>query len=56
MDDALLMRRFERVGDLPGDWQRFVEQDRAPRNALGEISPSTSSMTRARTPPDSSSP
>ena len=23
MDDAFLVRRFERLGDLPRDWQRF---------------------------------
>ena len=34
MDDALLVRGFERLGDLPGDGQRFVERDRATRDAL----------------------
>ena len=29
MDDALLVRRFERVGDLPRDRQRLVERDRS---------------------------
>ena len=36
MDDALLVRRFERFGDLPGDRQRFVDRDRSVRNAIGE--------------------
>ena len=31
MDDALLVRRFERVGDLPRDRQRLVERHRSPR-------------------------
>ena len=47
MDDALLVRRFERVGDLPRDGQRLVERDRPARDALGERRPSTSSMTSA---------
>ena len=34
MDDALLVRRFERLGDLPGDGQRFVDRDRPARDAL----------------------
>ena len=37
MDDALLVRRFERLGDLLRDRQRFVERDRAARDALREI-------------------
>ena len=37
MDDALLVRRFERVGDLLRDWQRFVERDRAARDPLRQI-------------------
>ena len=28
VDDPLLVRRFERLGDLPRDRQRFVERDR----------------------------
>ena len=39
MDDALLVRRFERVGDLPRDRQRFVERNRALRDAIGERRP-----------------
>ena len=37
MDDALLVRGFERVGDLLRDRQRFVERDRAARDALRQI-------------------
>ena len=49
MDDALLVRGFERVGDLPRDRQRLVDRDRAARDALRpESSPSTSSITSAR--------
>ena len=36
MDDALLVRGFERLGDLPRDRQRFVERQRPARDALGE--------------------
>ena len=36
MDDAALVRRFERLGDLPRDRQRFVERDRPPRDAIGQ--------------------
>ena len=36
MDDALLVRRLERLGDLPRDRQRLVERDRAARDAIGE--------------------
>ncbi len=37
MDDPLLVRRFERFGNLPRDGQRFVERDRAERDALRQI-------------------
>ena len=37
MDDPLLVRRFERLRDLPRDRQGLVERDRAARNALREI-------------------
>jgi hypothetical protein len=37
MDDPLLVRRFERVGNLPGDRQGLIDRDRAPCNALREI-------------------
>ena len=39
MDDALLVRRFERLGDLPRDRQRLVERNRALRDAIGERRP-----------------
>ena len=39
MDDPLLVRRFERVGDLPGDRQRFVERERAACDPVGERRP-----------------
>ena len=37
MDDALLVRGFERLGDLPRDGQRLVERDRPARDALGQV-------------------
>ena len=37
MDDPLLVRRFERLGDLLRDGQRFVERDRAARDPLRQI-------------------
>ena len=36
MDDPLLVRRFERLGDLPRDRQRLVERDRPVRDPIGE--------------------
>ena len=36
MDDAGLVRRFERVGDLTRDRDGFFERDGALSNALGE--------------------
>ena len=36
MDDALLVRGFERVGDLPRDRERLVCRHRLAGNALGE--------------------
>ena len=57
MDDALLVRGFERLGDLPRDRQRLVERRRGrARCARERSSPSTSSITSARTPLDSSMP
>ena len=47
MDDPLLVRRFERLGDLLRDRQRLVDRDRAARDALRQSSPSTSSITSA---------
>ena len=37
MDDALLMRGFERLGNLLGDGQRLVDGHGPSRDALGEI-------------------
>ena len=56
MDDAVLVRGFERFGDLPRDRQRLVERNRPARDPLREVSPSTSSMTSAVTPSASSRP
>ena len=56
MDDALLVRRFEGVGDLLRDRQRLIERDGSARDALRQVLPSTSSITSARTPVDFSSP
>jgi hypothetical protein len=39
MDDPLLVRRFERLGDLRRDRQRFGERDRPFRNAVGQRRP-----------------
>ena len=51
MDDALLVRGFERFGDLPRDRERLVERKRA-RCAMrsASVGPSTSSITSAVTP------
>ena len=46
---ALLVRRFERLGDLPRDRQRFVERQSGPRAMRSaSVGPSTSSSTSAR--------
>ena len=37
MDDPQLVRRFERVGDLPGDRQCLIDRDRATGKALREL-------------------
>ena len=52
MDDALLVRGFERLGDLPRDRQRLVERNRPAAMRSASVGPSTSSMTRARSPFD----
>src|SRR5437773_2218004 len=36
MDDALLVRRFERVGNRFGDGQRLVQRKRTLREAIGK--------------------
>ena len=52
MDDPLLVRRFESLGDLPGDRQGLIDRDRAPAAMRCErSSPSTSSITRAYAQP-----
>ena len=56
MDDPLLVRGFERLGNLPCDRQRLVERHGAAREAIGDVGPSTSSMTSACVPPLSSNP
>jgi len=51
MDDAALVRRLERIGDLPGDRQ-CVGTGIAPRPIRDDRpSPSTNSMTRATPDP-----
>ena len=37
MDDALLVRRFQRVSDLLPDGERLVDRDRPARNAFCEV-------------------
>ena len=37
MDDPLLVRRFERLGDLLRDRQRLIDRDRSARNALRQV-------------------
>ena len=39
MDDALLMRRLEGLGDLLGNRQRLLDRDRATGNPLRKIFP-----------------
>ena len=56
MDDAPLMRRLERIRNLPRDGQRLLERDRAAAMRSASVGPSTSSMTSAWTPPESSRP
>ena len=36
MDDALVVSDFERFGNLAGDRQRFVDRNRARREAIGQ--------------------
>ena len=37
MDDPLLVRRLQRLGDLLRDRQRLVERNRAARDPLGKV-------------------
>ena len=36
MDDALLVRRLERLGDLPRNWERIINREWPFRDAVGE--------------------
>ena len=48
MDDPLLVRLFERLGDLAGDAERLVEGERRlPSSLSARVGPSTSSRTSA---------
>ena len=46
MDDPAFVRRFERIGDLPRDGDRFVNGDRSLGDAIGERRALTNSITR----------
>ena len=39
MDDPLLVRRLERLGDLARDRQRLLDRDRSARDPIGERRP-----------------
>ena len=56
VDDALLVRGLERVGDLPRDSEGFVGADRPTGDALGEILAFHELHHERRTPAPSSSP
>ena len=57
MDDSLLVRGFQRLGDLLRDRQRLVERDRRLERCGPPVSaPSTSSITSARISAASSRP
>ena len=56
MDDPLLVRRFERFSNLLRDRERLVERNRPVPIRSASVGPSTSSITNARAPSDSSSP
>ena len=56
MDDALLVRGFERLGDLLRDRQRLVERHRPSRDASRERRPRPAPCTSAVAPSDSSRP
>ena len=47
MDDALLVRGFQRFCDLLSEGKRLVYRNRAARDAVRRVSPSTSSITSA---------
>src|SRR5438128_1709671 len=39
MDDAVLVGGFERLADLPRDWERLIDRNRVSRDALRERLP-----------------
>ena len=39
VDDTSIVRRFQRLGDLSGDWQGLVERDWSLRDAVGQRRP-----------------
>ena len=49
MHDALLVRRFEGIGNLLREGHRLVERDPASAIRSASVSPSTNSITSART-------
>ncbi|MEO6666593.1 MAG: hypothetical protein ABIO65_07465 [Nitrospiria bacterium] len=51
MDDALFVGGFERIGDLPRDGEHVGEGYRTAGDLRRQVSPSTSSMIRARVSP-----
>ena len=51
MDDAFVVRRLERVGDLPGDVESLCKAQGSGASISASVGPSTSSMTSASTPP-----
>ena len=56
MDDALFVRGFECFGNLLGDGQRLIDWNRPCAMRSASVGPSTSSITSARMPSDSSRP
>ena len=56
MNDALLVRRFQRLGDLPRDGQRLVEWNRPACDAVGERRPVDQLQDQRGAPFDSSRP
>ena len=52
MDDALLVRGLQRLGNLLRDGQRLVDRNRPRAMRSASVGPSTSSITSACTPSD----
>jgi hypothetical protein len=50
------VRGFERLGDLAGDLQGFIDVKRGELDSSASVGSSTSSIASARTPPESSRP